>query len=91
MRIPCPFCGDRDAAEFTYEGDATVARPALDAPAEDWLAAVYLRENPRGLHSEMWRHVLGCRAFVIVQRDTRTHEIAGSRLAHPGMAKALDA
>ena len=22
MRIPCPFCGERDAAEFVYRGDA---------------------------------------------------------------------
>ena len=89
MRIPCPFCGERDAAEFTYEGDATVEYPALDAPAEDWLAAVYLRENPKGRHREMWRHVLGCRAFVIVERDTLTHEVFGAALAHPGMAKVV--
>ncbi len=89
MRIPCPFCGDRDKAEFTYEGDATAIRPALDAPAEDWLKAVYLRENPKGPHQELWRHVLGCRSFVIVERDTLTHEITGSRLAHPGMARAV--
>lgn len=89
MRIPCPFCGDRDAAEFTYEGDATIQYPALDAPAEEWLAAVYLRENPKGPHSEMWRHVLGCRSFVIVERDTLTHEILGARLADPSMAKVV--
>ena len=30
MRIPCPHCGERDHAEFTYAGDATVRRPAPD-------------------------------------------------------------
>ena len=32
MRIPCPFCGDRDASEFAYLGDATVTRPDSSAP-----------------------------------------------------------
>ena len=27
MRIPCPFCGERDVHEFTYLGDATLERP----------------------------------------------------------------
>ncbi|MEM1164476.1 MAG: sarcosine oxidase subunit delta, partial [Pseudomonadota bacterium] len=31
IRIRCPFCGLRDHSEFSYEGDATVAYPALDA------------------------------------------------------------
>ena len=34
MRIPCPFCGDRDVQEFTYLGDATVARPDRATDAE---------------------------------------------------------
>ena len=32
MRIPCPYCGSRDVAEFTYLGDATLQRPE---PGED--------------------------------------------------------
>ncbi len=27
MRIPCPHCGERDLREFSYLGDATLARP----------------------------------------------------------------
>ena len=27
MRIPCPFCGERDGAEFVYRGDASPVRP----------------------------------------------------------------
>ena len=39
MRLPCPFCGLRDVAEFAYEGpfsgDPGGERPPLDAgPAE---------------------------------------------------------
>jgi sarcosine oxidase subunit delta len=77
MRIRCPFCGERDSIEFAYLGDATVARP--DPAAPDALArfvdAVYMRTNPAGRHDELWYHAFGCRSWLRVQRDTRTHEI----------------
>ncbi|GIS89457.1 MAG: hypothetical protein CM1200mP18_21670 [Gammaproteobacteria bacterium] len=40
IRINCPFCGERDHSEFSYGGDASVISP-LDAPAEQWLEAVF--------------------------------------------------
>lgn len=86
MRIPCPFCGLRDHDEFTQEGDASVVYPPEDAPPQDWLDAVHLRNNPRGPHRELWRHVHGCGAWLVVERDTVTHAIGAVRLAHPGMA-----
>jgi sarcosine oxidase subunit delta len=89
LRIPCPFCGPRDHTEFSYEGDATVVYPALDASEEEWFEAVFLRDNPRGPHSEVWHHLQGCRAFLIVERDTLSHEISGARLAHQPTAEAL--
>ena len=91
IRIPCPVCGLRDHSEFSYEGDASVVYPALDAPEDDWFEAVFLRDNPRGAHTEYWQHVNGCRAWLVVERDTLTHEIASARFAHPGMAKAAKA
>lgn len=89
LRIPCPFCGPRDQTEFTYEGDASVVYPPLDASTEAWFEAVYLRENPRGPVRELWHHLHGCRAFLVVERDTLTHAIGTVTLAHPGMAEAL--
>jgi len=83
MRIPCPVCGPRSVSEFTYEGDATVARPALDADADAWFAAVYQRANPRGPHSELWHHVGGCRSIIRVERDTGIHVITGASLVSP--------
>jgi sarcosine oxidase delta subunit len=32
---------------------------------------------------------MGCRSFLIVERDTLTHEITGVRLAHQPTAEAL--
>ena len=85
MRIPCPFCGDRDASEFAYLGDATLKRPDPSSPDAEraFHDYVYLRDNPAGPHREFWHHVSGCRSWLIVTRDTRNHEISGAELAKP--------
>lgn len=74
MRVPCPFCGERDLGEFTQLG-AYVPRPGADASEAEFFEAVYIRENPAGVHQELWYHGFGCRSWLIVTRDTRTHEI----------------
>ncbi len=81
MRLSCPCCGERDLQEFTYLGDATLARPPGDATTEAFADYVYLRDNPAGLHRELWYHAAGCRAWLVVTRDTRTHAIEGVELA----------
>jgi methylglutamate dehydrogenase subunit B len=77
LLIPCPFCGPREHAEFSYGGDASVRRPQQVEPAWDpeWQAYVYERANPRGPHQEYWHHVMGCRQWLLVTRDTLSHEI----------------
>ena len=59
-------------------GDATLCRPRPDAPAAEWADYVYLRDNPCGPHDELWYHGAGCRSFITVRRDTRTHVILAS-------------
>lgn len=81
MRIHCPFCGERDLSEFSYLGDATVQRPDS---AEKFYEAVYLRDNPAGRHSELWYHTFGCRGWLRVTRDTRTHAIFAVELCSQG-------
>ena len=78
--IHCPHCGPRDHTEFSYGGDATVKRPADGASVEAWSEYVYLRDNPRGAHQELWQHAQGCRAWLVVTRDTLTHAIDAVRL-----------
>ena len=91
LRIPCPFCGERDHHEFAYGGDATARRPALDDhDTEAWYRYVFVRDNPRGPHREFWQHVGGCRAWLVVERDTLTHAISGARLAREVAAEARD-
>ncbi|MCA8880717.1 MAG: sarcosine oxidase subunit delta [Rhodobacteraceae bacterium] len=84
MLIPHPLLGPRDAQEFTYLGDARLlARP--DGMAEGAEAAfydyVYLRNNPAGVHRELWFHEHGDRSWLVVTRDTLTHDILGAELA----------
>jgi len=85
MRIHCPCCGDRDLMEFSYLGDASVRRPDPAAPdsADTFFDAVYLRDNPAGRHSELWYHGSGCRSWLTVDRDTRTHEIFSVAFCKP--------
>jgi len=78
LLISCLWCGPRAQSEFTYGGDATVKRPPLDADEAVWAEFVYLRDNPAGPHEELWQHSAGCRQWLRVRRDTRTHEIVDS-------------
>ena len=78
MRIPCPHCGERGSEEFSYLGAAGHVRPESDAPLEDWHAYVHLRANPAGVHREHWHHAAGCRRWLTVTRNVRTHEILGA-------------
>jgi len=86
MRIPCPYCGPRSNEEFVYLGAATLRRPdtagmAAENAERAAYAYVYVRENPAGRHAELWFHASGCHTWLVVERDTRTHEIFGARPA----------
>lgn len=89
MRITCPYCGARDAQEFSYLGDANPQRPdgmhATEAAMSDY---VHLRDNPAGRHRELWYHGAGCHAWLVVTRDTRTHAIEAVEVARKTKAGA---
>lgn len=80
MRIECPVCGARDLREFYYQG-AALPRPARDAGTAAWDDFVHLRENPAGRTRDLWHHEAGCGAWLVVTRDTVTHQIADVVLA----------
>jgi sarcosine oxidase subunit delta len=81
MRIACPHCGPRGVEEFTCLGDAAPRRPAPDAPQATWVEYVHLRDNPAGVHRDLWFHGAGCQAWLVVARDTRSHAILSVRAA----------
>ena len=90
MRIPCPFCGLRDAAEFAYEGPV-MDWPALSAAPDAWVEAAFLRDQPRGETRELWRHLHGCGCHIEILRNTVTHEIRETAFTDAADAKAMRA
>ena len=77
LLITCPFCGPRDETEFSCGGEAHIARPLAENPIKDNDFADYLfmRDNPKGLFLERWRHSAGCRRWFNIARDTVSHDI----------------
>ena len=75
MRLTCPHCGERDQREFSYTGAAlALFRPSADASAEEWDNYLHNRDNPTGMTRDLWHHT-PCGTWVVVERDTVTHEI----------------
>lgn len=95
MLIPHPLLGPRDAGEFTYLGDATLLdRPdwQSETAAQDFYEYVYVRDNPPGVHKELWYHEFGDRSWIVVTRNISTHEIIKAELAQDvALAKRSEA
>ena len=90
MIINHPRLGPRDAAEFVYKGDASLLdRPNLQTAADE-TAHDYtiLRDNPAGDLRELWYHEQGDRSWLIVTRNTLTHDITKVELARD-VARAM--
>jgi sarcosine oxidase subunit delta len=93
MIINHPHLGPRDAKEFTILGDASlIYRPDWQAGDADdaFYNYQYLRDNPAGLHRELWFHEQGDRSWLVVTRDTLTHAVVEVALASD-IAKAAKA
>jgi sarcosine oxidase subunit delta len=76
MRITCPLCGPRDRREFFYYGsDDYLNRPAEGAAPEAWDDYLHLRDNPAGITRDLWYHESGCASWLVITRNTVTHEI----------------
>jgi sarcosine oxidase delta subunit len=69
--LNCPNCGPREVHEFQYGGEV------LPAPAGG---------NLPGPQRERWYHRLGCRRWLIVERDVRTNEVLHTAWLREGLA-----
>jgi sarcosine oxidase, subunit delta len=86
LLIKCPYCGDRPEIEFSYGGQAHLARPANPAELsdQDWGDYLYMRRNRKGIQAERWRHLQGCARFFNALRDTTTDQILATyRVGEP--------
>lgn len=73
LLIHCPYCKeDRPELEFSHAGEAHIVRPSNIASIDDaaFEQMFFLRENPKGLVYERWRHIHGCGRFFNAVRDT---------------------
>ena len=78
LRITCPWCGERDQAEFRFGGELRPARPLKPEALsdEEWANYLFYRDNVKGVHRERWLHRHGCGQWLIATRNTVTHEIS---------------
>ena len=77
LLIECPWCGPREESEFSYGGEAHIARPAAPDSLSDteWADYLFMRKNSRGRHLEQWSHSGGCRRWFNVERNTVSYRI----------------
>jgi len=77
LLIPCPYCGPREESEFSYGGEAHVARPEQPEQLSDeaWADYLFMVGNTKGVYLERWVHSHGCRRWFNAARDTLTDEI----------------
>ena len=82
MRLLCPNCGERDVREFYYQSTAgALIRPDLDAGEVVWDNYLHSRDNPAGKTEDLWYHEAGCNAWIVVIRNTVSHEVLDAQLA----------
>ena len=89
LLIECPWCGPRDEQDFSYGGEAHIARPKSPEKLSDeqWGDYLFMRKNTKGAHLERWV-CNGCRRWFNVRRDTSTDE-AGVEVWNETRARRL--
>ncbi|RCS23893.1 sarcosine oxidase subunit delta family protein [Phyllobacterium salinisoli] len=78
LLIYCPYCEEeRPEIEFRHAGQAHLVRsPDIADQGElEFEAYLYLRQNPKGIIAERWRHIHGCGRFFNAIRDTVSDRI----------------
>lgn len=81
MRIKCPLCGERDRREFYYMGAADFLKRPEEGDMEGMHQYLHIRENPAGVTKDLWHHEAGCSSWLVVERNTSTHEVLGVEFA----------
>jgi sarcosine oxidase delta subunit len=59
--LTCPNCGLREVSEFRYGGQLLPSPPSGG--------------NLPGPHRERWYHRLGCRRWLVAERDVRSNDV----------------
>ncbi|MEM9755119.1 MAG: sarcosine oxidase subunit delta [Pseudomonadota bacterium] len=79
LRMVCPYCGVvADETELAPGGEAHLERRGPASDPADFEAYLFLRQNPKGVHVERWRHVYGCGKWFHAVRCTVTLQVFGT-------------
>ncbi len=77
--LECPYCGLKaDETELSPGGEAHVKRFGPESSDEELEFYLFIRENPKGVHFERWRHSSGCGKWFHAARCTITMEVFGT-------------
>ncbi|WP_282058257.1 sarcosine oxidase subunit delta [Lentibacter algarum] len=77
--LECPYCGIKgEETEFHAGGEAHLKRFGPGSSDEDFETYLFMRENPKGVHLERWRHANGCGKWFHAARCTMTLEVFGT-------------
>ena len=77
--LECPYCGVRaEETELHGGGEAHLKRFGPGSTDDEFHDYLFMKENPRGVHLERWRHVNGCGKWFHAARCTQTLEVFGT-------------
>ena len=77
--LDCPYCGvAADETELHASGEAHLTRHGPGSSDDDFEDYLFMRENPKGVHFERWRHASGCGKWFHAARCTTTLEVFGT-------------
>ena len=77
--LECPYCGvHAEETELHAGGEAHLKRFGPGSEDEQFEEYLFMRENPKGVHFERWRHAFGCGKWFHVARCTVSLEVFGS-------------
>ncbi|PVA08171.1 sarcosine oxidase subunit delta [Thalassorhabdomicrobium marinisediminis] len=79
LTLSCPYCGVQcDETELAAGGEAHLKRYGPESSPEEFESYLFVRENPKGVHLERWRHAHGCGKWFHAARCTMTLEVFGT-------------
>lgn len=83
--LDCPCCGQKvDETDLAAGGEAHLVRFGPGSSDDEFETYLFMRENPKGVHFERWRHAFGCGKWFLAARATDTLEVFGT---YPAQSK----